>query len=87
MATIDPPVPFEHTCAECEEWLENAGDNGLAVRHALTRACGVLEGYYRAGAVAKFIYESSCRHLRLIAQQRTAIADLREEAIAQGLGG
>lgn len=80
-------IPFAQSIEEAEQAIENAHADAHSVKHALTHGCGLLEGYYRAGSVSRFDFEHGCRHLRHIADQRTAMQQLRDEAIRQGLAG
>ena len=79
------PVPFNQSIVDAVDRIENANAETHAIRHALTWGCGLLEGYFRAGSVSKFEFESGCVHLRRIANQRVALQDLREQALAEGL--
>lgn len=82
---MNAPVPFNQSISDAEKRIDMAHADTNSIRHALTWGCGLLEGYYRAGAVSKFESESGCTYLRRIANQRVALQDLREQAIAEGL--
>ena len=78
-------VPFTQTIVDAEACIENAAAEDAAIQRQLSYGCGLLEGYYRAGAVSKFEFESGCIYLRRIANQRLAMLQLQREAIAEGL--
>lgn len=78
-------VPFAESISDAERGIEHAHADAHSIKHALTHGCGLLEGYYRAGAVSKFDFEHGCTYLRRIADQRQAMQMLREQAIAEGI--
>lgn len=82
---MNAPVSFTQSIADAEQRIDSANADTTAIRHALTWGCGLLEGYYRAGAVSKFESESGCTYLRRVANQRIALQELREQAIAEGM--
>lgn len=82
---MNAPVSFPQSIADAEKRIDTAHADTHSIKHALTWGCGLLEGYYRAGSVSKFEFESACVYLRRCADARTAMNDLREQARAEGL--
>lgn len=80
-----PLVGFNQSITDAESRIDTAHADIHSIRHALTWGCGVLEGYYRAGAVSKFDFEHGCTYLRRLANQRIALQELREQAKAEGI--
>lgn len=82
---MNAPVPFAQSVVDAEKRIDMAHADTTSIRHALTWGCGVLEGYYRAGVVPKHESEAGCTYLRRVANQRVALQELREQAIAEGM--
>lgn len=80
-----PLVAFPQSVVDAERRIDTASADTHSIRHALTWGCGLLEGYYRAGSVSKVEFEGGCMHLRAAANQRIALQELREQAVAEGL--
>jgi hypothetical protein len=82
---VNPPVPLTQSVQDAETRVDLALAQPESIRHALTWGCGLLEGYYRAGAVSKVEYEAGCAYVRRAANQRLSIHKLQEDAVAEGL--
>lgn len=77
--------PLEALVQEGVRRIENAQELEQSIHEAMIHGCGVAEGYFWSGATSRVEYEAACAQLRRVAQQRLALLDLKQQAIAEGM--
>lgn len=78
-------VPFATALARGVRRIDNAREARADLGGALRYSCGVVEGYYLAGAITRPAYLDACGALRRAFHARLALLELKREAIKEGL--
>lgn len=76
---------LETTVKTAERRIETAAETEGDILRALTHGCGTAEGYYLAGGISKLEYDAACAYLRRVANERLAMLNLKQQAIAEGM--
>jgi hypothetical protein len=77
--------PLEALVQEGVRRIEHAQELEQSIHEALVHGCGVAEGYFWAGATSRVEYDAACAQLRRVANERLALLDLKQQAIAEGM--